>query len=104
MPSLLKAWVQSKLGETITCEEANQLVFHLFLSVACLPDNLLSRVWDRASLAGEFIALAREGVIVGAETRHEEADYWNSIITQLLTDRSRFDSKFFNRVYEAPKS
>ena len=104
MPSLLRSWIQSKLGETISREEANQLIFALFLSVACLPDDLRSRVWDRAALAGEFVALAKERVILDVDSSHEQADYWNSTITELLLDRNRFDLKFWNRIYEARKA
>jgi hypothetical protein len=104
MPSLLAGWIQSKLGETISREEANQLIFALFVSVDCLPDNLRSRVWDRAALAGEFVALVKEGIILDVDSSHEEADYWNSTITALLIDKKQFDLNFWSRIYEVRKA
>jgi len=100
MPSCLSGWIQSKIGESISLDEASQLIFALFCSVGCLPDDLRRLVWDRAALASEFADLVREGIVLKASREHEDANYWDTTITQLLIDKTKVDFEFWKRLYE----
>jgi hypothetical protein len=99
MKSQLSDWIQTKFGGAITVEEANQLIFALYLSVSCLPGDLRRLVWDRANLIGEFVALVREGMVRGVDDSHREPQYWSRTIDQILMDRSRFDYEFNERLH-----
>jgi hypothetical protein len=102
MSSQLSGWIKTKFGGTIAIHEANQLIFALYLSVGCLPDDLRHLIWDRAALVGEFVALVREGNVRGTNASHRETQYWSSVIDQILLDQNKFDQDFFSQLY-APR-
>jgi hypothetical protein len=103
MPSQLSDGIRTKFGGAISIEEANQLIFALFVSVDCLPDDLRGLIWDRTALASEFVALAKDGLVRGAGRSHEEKQYWSSTIDQILIDRNKCDSEFWKRLYNSER-
>ena len=76
------------------------MIFALFLSVICVPDNLRSLIWDRAALTNEFVALVREGLVRDANGSQEDTQYWSSVIDQLLVDQNKFDFNFSKKLYD----
>jgi hypothetical protein len=98
MSSKLPSLVRLRFGETLSQEEARQLIFLIFCTVDWLPDDLKKEEWSRSTLSVEFANLSKEGCIRNATPDQKEAGYWNAIIDDFIFKRIDVDRQFSDAI------
>lgn len=82
----------------ITLEDAHQLCLWTFCTLDVLPPELRAEPLDRATLAKIFSRLARRGYVDSPDPAITSPSYWDSLISQLLTQSRELDRDFRTRI------
>jgi hypothetical protein len=104
MSSKLPSLVRLRFGETLSQEEARQLIFLIFCTVDWLPDDLRKEEWSRSTLSIEFAALSKEGFIRNTTPDQRETGYWNAIIDDFMFKRIDVDRQFSDAISHEMKT
>ena len=101
---LLKDHIRSKLGGSLSADEAKQYAFLLFCTLNCIPRELRSHKWDRGLIAAEFSGLVRAELIRGSSDEMRESWYWDKLITSFLREPKECEIQLQERLFEQARS
>ena len=98
MPSILTDFVRNRIGSQMSIDDADQLAFSIFCTVDFLPEDMRLLEWTRSKISGELVSLAKQKMIEGTSSLHEQPEYWDHTITDYLAGRRTVTDLFATRI------